>query len=166
MAEDYRKVSKLREWILPDRAKSWAEPTSRVLVIGVGIGMGIVAFAVTELMHYMLVPDLGRSDERLLAEGLSALVVSCLTAKLIYLSRERHRLIIARMQVIAEMNHHIRNALSPVWLSADATEDQHLNRVISEAVDRIDWALREVLPRETPLEDEQRTKMGYFQRQE
>jgi hypothetical protein len=69
----------------------------------------------------------------------------------------------ARMQVIAEMNHHIRNALSPISLSLDATEDQQLERVISEAVDRIDWALREILPREIPLEREQQHKLGYFQ---
>jgi hypothetical protein len=126
------------------------------------VGMGIVAFAATELMHYILVPDIGRSDERLLAEGLSALVVSCLTAGLVYMSRERQRLMMARMQVIAEMNHHIRNALSPVALSVDATDDRQLHRVISEAVDRIDWALREILPREVPLEEEQH-ELGYFQ---
>jgi hypothetical protein len=61
------------------------------------------------------------------------------------------------------MNHHIRNALSPVALSVDATEDQQLHGVISEAVDRIDWALREILPREIPLGKEQQHELGYFQ---
>jgi signal transduction histidine kinase len=140
--------------------------TSRRFVVGAAVGVGIVSFLATELMHYLLVPDIGRSHERLLAEGFSALLVSLLTAKLVQITRERHRLTVARMQVIAEMNHHIRNALSPVSLSLDATEDQHLNRVISEAVDRIDWALREILPREIPLPDEQRDKLGYFQKHE
>jgi hypothetical protein len=140
--------------------------TSRRFVVGAAVGVGIVSFLATELMHYLLVPDIGRSHERLLAEGFSALVVSLLTAKLVQITRERHRLTLARMQVIAEMNHHIRNALSPVSLSLDATENQQLNRVISEAVDRIDWALREILPREIPLADEQRDKLGYFQRHE
>jgi hypothetical protein len=114
-------------------------------------------------MHYVLVPDIGRSRERVLAEGFSALIVTFLTAKLVHIARERHRLTVARMQVIAEMNHHIRNALSPISLSLDATENEHLKRVISESVDRIDWALREILPREIPLEEEQRHQMGYFQ---
>jgi hypothetical protein len=140
------------------------EPTSWRFVLGAAIGVGVVSFLATELMHYILVPDIGRSHERLLAEGLSALIVSCLTAKLVQISRERHRLMMARMQVIAEMNHHIRNALSPISLSVDGTEDGQLKRVISEAVDRIDWALREILPREIPLEAEQRHAMGYFQR--
>jgi len=153
-------ISKLR--FTSDRALA----TSRGFVVGAAIAVGIVSFLATELMHYLLVPDIGRSRERFLAEALSALLVSLLTAKLVQITRERHRLTVARMQVIAEMNHHIRNALSPISLSMDDTENQQLNHVISEAVDRIDWALREILPREMPLPDEQRDKLGYFQRHE
>jgi hypothetical protein len=138
------------------------EPNSRRFILFAALGVGIVSFLATELMHYLLVPDIGPHPERLLAEGLSAFVVSCLVAKLVHISRERHRLVRARMQVIAEMNHHIRNALSPVALSLDATDNQPLNRVIVEAVDRIDWALREILPRELPLGEGQRDQLGYF----
>jgi signal transduction histidine kinase len=156
-------IRKERSRILPDRGGSRIEPTTWQFIVAAAAGMGVVAFAATELMHYILVPDIGRSDERFLAEGLSALLVSFLTARLVYMSRERQRLMMARVQVIAEMNHHIRNALSPVALSVDATEDQQLHGVISEAVDRIDWALREILPREIPLGKEQQHELGYFQ---
>jgi signal transduction histidine kinase len=139
------------------------EPTSRRFMLVVALGVGVASFLATELMHYLLVPDLGRNSERFLAEGVSALLVSCLTARLVQIARERHRLTMARMQVIAEMNHHIRNALSPISLSLDATDNQQLSRVISEAVDRIDWALREILPREVPLCEGQRHELGYFQ---
>jgi len=145
------------------KSKSRMELSSRGLVLGVALAVGIVSFVATELMHYLLVSDLGRSQERLLAEGLSAFIVACLTAKLAQIARERHRLTVARMQVIAEMNHHIRNALTPISLTISATEDQQLVRIISEGVDRIDWALREILPRETPLLGEQRENLGYFQ---
>jgi signal transduction histidine kinase len=153
-----------RPMLSPDRDGFRTEQTSRRFVLGAALGVGIVSFLATELMRYLLVPDIGRARERLLAEGLSALIVSGLTAKLVHISRERHRLMMARMQVIAEMNHHIRNALSPISLSLDAAADEPLKRVISESVDRIDWALREVLPREIPLGKEQRHKLGYFQR--
>lgn len=143
--------------------KSRMDLTSRGLVVGVALAVGVVSFVATELMHYLLVSDLGRSRERLLAEGLSALIVTCLTAKLAQIARERHQLTVARMQVISEMNHHIRNALTPISLTISATEDQQLVRIISEGVDRIDWALREILPRETPLLGEQRENLGYFQ---
>ena len=141
-----------------------ALPGSWQFVVFAALATGAVSFLATELMHYILVPDIGRSPERLLAEGFSALIVSLLAAKLILVTRERHQILLARMQVIAEMNHHIRNALSPLSLSLDETENQQLKSVISEAVDRIDWALREILPRETPLGDQQRDELGYFQR--
>lgn len=51
-----------------------------------------------------------------------------------------------RLRLIAEMNHHVRNALQVIYGSAMCSTDQrHLDR-ISAAVDRIDWALREILP--------------------
>jgi len=152
-----------RPWPLCDRGSSRMEPNSRRFVLGVALGVGLVSFLATELMHYWLVPDLGRHQERLLAEGLSALVVSCLVAKLASVTRQRHRLTVARMQVIAEMNHHIRNALAPISLSVDITENHQLIHAISEGVERIDWALREILPREMPLREEQRDRLGYFQ---
>jgi len=153
-----------RPWLLSDRGKSRIEPNSRRFVLGVALGVGLVSFLATEFLHYWLVPDLGRHQERLLAEGLSALIVSCLVAKLASVTRQRHRLTVARMQVIAEMNHHIRNALAPISLSVDAIENQQLIRAISEGVDRIDWALREILPREMPLREEQQNELGYFRK--
>lgn len=125
-------------------------------IVAAAFGVAIVSFLSTELLHYWLVPDLGRSRERLLAEVLSALIVGGLVAKLAHMVREQQRATIARMQVIAEMNHHIRNALAPISLSVDAIDNRQLVRIISEGVDRIDWALREVLPREIPLGEEKR----------
>ena len=105
-------------WMIGRRLKatqrrSRTELTSRPFLLRAAIGVGVASFLATEFMHYLLVPGLGRSHERLLAEGLSALLVSFLTARLLQISRERHRLIIARMQVIDEMNHHIRNDRRP-----------------------------------------------------
>lgn len=156
--------STTRPWVLPDRGRSRTEPNSGRLVLGVALGVGLVSFLATELLHYWLVPDLGRHQERLLAEALSALIVSCLVAKLASVSQQRYRLTVARMQVIAEMNHHIRNALTPISLSLDTTGNHQLIRAISEGVDRIDWALREILPREMPLREEQRDRLGFFQK--
>ncbi len=123
--------------------------------------VGMVSFLVTELMHYLLVPDLGRLWERLLAEGLSAVVVAVLTAGLIHQANQRREAALLRMQVIAEMNHHIRNALAAISLSTDAIQNQQSIRVISESVDHIEWALREVLPRNQRLREADRNRTFY-----
>jgi len=125
--------------------------------------VGLVAFGVTELMHYLLVPDLGRLWERLLAEGLSAVVVALLTAGLMHHANKRREAALLRMQVIAEMNHHIRNALAAISLSTDAIQNQQSIRVISQSVDRVTWALREVLPRSQPLPEEDRQRLLYYE---
>lgn len=145
------------------RQGAWLLASSGRFVVGVALGVGIVSFLATELMHSLLVPDLGRHRERLLAESLSAFIVTGLIAKLAHITLQQHRLTVARMQVIAEMNHHIRNALTPISLSAHVTDNQQLIRAISDGVDRIDWALREILPREVLLHEGARHELGYFQ---
>ena len=132
-----------------------AKLSSSIRVLAIAISVGVVSFLATELMHHWLVPDLGRNRERLLAEAFSALIVTCLVARVAQMAREQYRATIARMQVIDEMNHHIRNALAPIALAVDAIENQHLIHIISDGVDRIDWALREILPREKPLLEEE-----------
>jgi len=128
----------------------------------VPVAVGLASFVVTEFMHYLLVPDLGRLWERLLAEGLSAVVVALLTAGFIHQADKRREAALLRIQVIAEMNHHIRNALAAISLSTDTIQNQQSIWVISQSVDRIAWALREVLPRSQPLEEEDRDRMYFF----
>jgi len=52
-----------------------------------------------------------------------------------------------QLEVIADMNHHIRNALETIGFSAHATHNKELISNINFASERIQWALREVLPK-------------------
>ncbi len=45
----------------------------------------------------------------------------------------------------ADVNHHVRNALTTVLYSVHVKRDPELIQVTQEAVNRIDWTLREVL---------------------
>ena len=125
------------------------------------LGVGLVCFTMTELMHRLLVPDIGRQKERWLAEAVSAVVVSVLVAKLVAVVHRQHQIMLARVQIISEINHHIRNALMAISASADLSQNQKCNRVISESVQRIDWALREILPRKQPLPEAERTRLMF-----
>lgn len=57
--------------------------------------------------------------------------------------RRRARYLASRLQVIALMNHHVRNALQTIKFAHQT--DQQI-RLIDESVARIEWALREILP--------------------
>ena len=45
------------------------------------------------------------------------------------------------------MNHHVRNALQVISLSTFSTADQAQIDTIKPSVNRIQWALREILPK-------------------
>jgi signal transduction histidine kinase len=127
----------------------------------VALAVGLASFLATELMHYLLVPDIGRRWERLLAEGVSAIVVAGLTAGFVAAANQRQEAALLRMQVISEMNHHIRNALSAISLTTDSIQNQQCVRVISESVDRIEWTLREVLLRRKPISEKEIDRLRY-----
>jgi two-component sensor histidine kinase len=57
------------------------------------------------------------------------------------------------MRVIAEMNHHIRNALQVIQFSTRNQSGEAEVKAMRDAVQRITWALREVLPQLMNAED-------------
>lgn len=59
--------------------------------------------------------------------------------------QQRRRELLVRMQIIEDVNHHVRNALTGITLSASLYDDAELNRRVKDACERIDWVLSEVL---------------------
>jgi hypothetical protein len=57
-------------------------------------------------------------------------------------AKAQHR---QQLRIIADMNHHVRNALQVIQCRVVVADGAAI-RDIDEAVKRIDWALREVLP--------------------
>jgi signal transduction histidine kinase len=139
-------------------AMSWEMPPR---LIAASVAVGLISFFVTEFMHRLLVADLGRHWERVLAEGVSAVVVAALTAGIMNLANQRQQASLLRMQVISEMNHHIRNALGAISLTTESIQNQQCVRVISESVDRIEWTLREVLLRNKPISEKEIDRLRY-----
>jgi uncharacterized tellurite resistance protein B-like protein len=91
----------------------------------------------------------------LAADALMALVSAVLLLKVMQASQARHRALVQRLQMIAELNHHIRNALEEIQLSAHTTHNSQLIRNTQTAVARIEWALREILP-QNPIDSSQK----------
>lgn len=151
-----------RQPVTSDRHLQGCVPMLRVQLVSVAVGLA--SFLATEFMHFLLVPDIGRRWERLLAEGVSGVVVAALTAKLTHVANQRREATLVRMQVISEMNHYIRNALAAISLSTDGMQNQECIRVISESVERIEWALREILLRRKPLHEQELNYLRYVHR--
>ena len=48
--------------------------------------------------------------------------------------------------MIRLMNHHVRNSLQVISFAASSPQQEELGNNLRDAVERIEWALREVLP--------------------
>ncbi len=120
----------------------------------------LVAFAVVLLVSVLgFLLDLALVKEgfpRLLmmifSNTLTGLVAGWLFTSFAAHERNRRELMRERMQTVAELNHHIRNALQVIkyWGGRQPGLDSMQLQLINESVDRIEWALREVLPKYFP----------------
>jgi hypothetical protein len=124
----------------------------------------IVSLIGIVLDRLLLKEGITRLDMLIFSNGLTGLFAGILFWQMAREAKASRDLIAERMKTIAELNHHIRNALQVIKFlggqkrtGLDAVQLQ----LINDSVDRIEWALLEVLPRypigkiNTPVQDEQ-----------
>jgi hypothetical protein len=87
----------------------------------------------------------------LLTNTVTGIVAGGLFYQMAKHAKSEREMIRARVTTIAEMNHHIRNALQVIKILVayppDADQRSKQIKLINESVDRVEWALREVLPK-------------------
>jgi signal transduction histidine kinase len=81
-----------------------------------------------------------------LSDGISSLAIGLLSYRLARLQQQRRERLRQRVELIADMNHHVRNALQVISLTALGSSKEEIAN-IRESVNRIQWALRELLPK-------------------
>jgi len=108
---------------------------------GLGCGIFLLGVALRTLLDKLGVSGVPAVIDDLLIGVLAGVLVFAY-------ERHQHKLILEKMRVISEMNHHVRNALQPIIYSPYLKEQAEQVRIIQEGTRRIDWALREVLPGE------------------
>jgi hypothetical protein len=92
-----------------------------------------------------------RTDILLTSNALTGIVAGFLFYSLGNNERVRRNQVRERLHTIAEMNHHIRNALQVITYAAATENNAKSMELIRSSVDRVEWALREVLPGHTSL---------------
>jgi len=117
------------------------------LCLAAALAVSIIGFF---LDHLLVKEGLPRIDMLIISNSITGLFAGGLFFQMVREARAERELVRARMKTIAELNHHIRNALQVIKFwgaqqrpSLDAMQLQ----LINDSVDRIEWALREVLPR-------------------
>jgi hypothetical protein len=119
-------------------------------ILGSGLVFGLLMAADQLSMHYGL-----DGSERIADDVLGGLLAGVLVY---FYERHRRRLVTEKLRVIDLMNHHIRNALQPVVFVAHESESTAHAKIVAECVNRIDWALREILPGKSEEEFTEHTR--------
>lgn len=115
-----------------------------LLVVVIVSAIGII------LDRLLLKEGLPRLDMLIFSNGLTGLFAGGLFFQMAREEKASRELVAERMKTIAELNHHIRNALQVIkFLGAKNRSglDEMQLQLINDSVNRIEWALREVLPR-------------------
>jgi ABC-type multidrug transport system fused ATPase/permease subunit len=107
----------------------------------------LTGYLLDRLLRYEGVP--GR-DLLFLSDFLVGLVAAILVFVMSEFENRKRKAVAERLKVIAEMNHHIRNALQVIAYQSSFREDKKEIGSIDDAVNRISWALRELLPQLPP----------------
>ena len=119
-------------------------------VILIGISIGVLAIGASFFLDWMTqhaMRPLYASD---LLEGIAA---GALSGTVLVRMQSRRRELLRRMQIVEDVNHHVRNALTAISLSASLREDSDLNVLVRDACDRVEWVLRDVLSQAVGTKD-------------
>lgn len=118
---------------------------SKVLAVLVVVAVSIVGHVFDRLLLHEGVP---RYDLLAISNTLTGIVAGAFFWEAMRRDRERREFVRERLRTISEMNHHIRNALQVISLYSYRDQDEQAVDVLNQAVNRIEWALNEVLPGE------------------
>jgi hypothetical protein len=122
------------------------QPMERLKVYLFGLTVLFASFGAGEAVYRLLFSEFDGATDRIPVEGLFGLVLAWLATKFVggvYRNRKERS---ARLNFILARNHQIRGALEGITPFAHPSRNQQSIRVIREEVDRIDCALKEILP--------------------
>jgi hypothetical protein len=127
---------KIPTMVAPGTDSHWVAPLRSILA-----GLGI--FFLGTLSDLWLHQHAERLLMAITANALIGVGVGLLV--LLYERRQRQN-IIRKLEVIRIMNHHVRNSLQVIYFAASSPQREELANEVQGAMQRIEWALREVLP--------------------
>jgi hypothetical protein len=129
---------------LPDETL-WSRHSGQI-----SLAVVIIVSALGVIFDRILLKEgLPRLDLLIISNGLTGLFAGGLFFQMAREEKAHRDLVRERMKTIAELNHHIRNALQVIkFLGGQRSGlDAMQLQLINDSVDRIEWALREVLPK-------------------
>jgi hypothetical protein len=114
-----------------------------VLCAAKGFAFGSCLFFTGTLLEWWLTHLNVKGTLLLLDNALMGVVAGLM---MLFYERRRQRELQKKAETIRLMNHHVRNALQVIYATSYSLNTEKDTTRVCEAVKRIEWALREVLP--------------------
>ena len=125
---------------------SWVLRASHKKVQAVASGVGLAVFGGAMLLDKLFMRRERPRNLTMAWNVTAGFLAGWFAMKSFDRQRERRENIAERLKMIGDLNHHVRNALESIQLSAYSTQDQEIIASIGDSVQRIEWALREIVP--------------------
>ena len=121
-------------------------PIDRLTLGVIGLGVIFASLGLGEAVYRLLFSDFDGATDRLPIEMLFGLAFAWTTMKVVKKIYQHQMEASASINLIWDRNHKIRHAVEAIPPVPYPGHQQAI-RVIREEVDRIEWALTEILPR-------------------
>ena len=125
---------------------SWVYRASAKEVRALASGVGVAVFGAAVLFDKFFNGHRRPRQLTTIFNAVAGFAAGWFAMKTFDRERERRRNIAQRLKMIGDLNHHVRNALQSIQLSAYSTQDQEIIASVGDSVQRIEWALREIVP--------------------
>lgn len=109
------------------------------------VGAGIVVWLASCASQYALIPmDLASIARHVIANSIGGLVAIIVTLAIQLKQEEVHyHAAMERAAIVAELNHHVRNAIFPMHIAVQRLGDEDAKKIADDAVERINIALKD-----------------------
>jgi len=109
------------------------------------LGAGLLVWLVSSAAQFTLFPiDRSLMARQLIASSIGGLVAVIVTLAIQLRHEEVHfQVALDRVAIVAELNHHVRNAIFPMHIAVQRLGDADAVKIADDAVERINIALKD-----------------------
>ncbi len=106
---------------------------------------GLLVWLISSGADFALLPIDRALLPRLFSANFIAGLITVVVSLVIQLRHEavHYDVALARAAIVAELNHHVRNAVFPLYIAVQRVGDAEAKRIADDAVERINLALRD-----------------------
>ncbi len=144
-----------RARVIASARHPWIDAMSPRRSVLAGLWAAVLLFAAGGTLDWLATYRLVPTSTVMIWGALVALLVGSLVAKVLCDAHQRQCVMLARLQTVADVNHHVRNALQVIAYHARSGcgQSEKVIQEVNAAVTRIEWVLQEVVPRQDTTSD-------------